>query len=102
MAGIESGARHAMYFADDAVIVTNPELSSCRWATAADRPLPHATDQSFSLWPALTLRLSAGLCACVCSPLPSSSSYYRDSDKMYVCHAQMPHQNHLSLHCTVI
>lgn len=29
-AGIESGARHAMYFADDAVIVTNPELSSCR------------------------------------------------------------------------
>eukprot|EP00814_Leptocylindrus_danicus_P001624 CAMPEP_0116045602 /NCGR_PEP_ID=MMETSP0321-20121206/27718_1 /TAXON_ID=163516 /ORGANISM="Leptocylindrus danicus var. danicus, Strain B650" /LENGTH=309 /DNA_ID=CAMNT_0003526971 /DNA_START=115 /DNA_END=1045 /DNA_ORIENTATION=- len=26
-AGIESGARHAMYFADDAVIVTNPELS---------------------------------------------------------------------------
>jgi len=29
-AGIESGARHAMYFADQAVIVTNPELSSCR------------------------------------------------------------------------
>ena len=29
-AGIESGARHAMYFSDDAVIVTNPELSSCR------------------------------------------------------------------------
>lgn len=29
-AGIESGARHAMYFADDAVIVSNPELSSCR------------------------------------------------------------------------
>lgn len=29
-AGIESGARHAMYFCDDAVIVTNPELSSCR------------------------------------------------------------------------
>mmetsp|Transcript_16936 Transcript_16936/g.33922 ORF Transcript_16936/g.33922 Transcript_16936/m.33922 type:complete len:380 (+) Transcript_16936:314-1453(+) len=29
-AGIESGAKHAMYFADDAVIVTNPELSSCR------------------------------------------------------------------------
>jgi septum site-determining protein MinD len=29
-AGIESGARHAMYFADDAIIVTNPELSSCR------------------------------------------------------------------------
>jgi len=29
-AGIESGARHAMYFADDAVIVTNPELSACR------------------------------------------------------------------------
>jgi septum site-determining protein MinD len=29
-AGIESGARHAMYFADDAVIVTQPELSSCR------------------------------------------------------------------------
>ena len=26
-AGIESGARHAMYFADDAIIVTNPELS---------------------------------------------------------------------------
>lgn len=29
-AGIESGARHAMYFADDTIIVTNPELSSCR------------------------------------------------------------------------
>eukprot|EP00560_Eucampia_antarctica_P004492 CAMPEP_0197832780 /NCGR_PEP_ID=MMETSP1437-20131217/16143_1 /TAXON_ID=49252 ORGANISM="Eucampia antarctica, Strain CCMP1452" /NCGR_SAMPLE_ID=MMETSP1437 /ASSEMBLY_ACC=CAM_ASM_001096 /LENGTH=221 /DNA_ID=CAMNT_0043436359 /DNA_START=437 /DNA_END=1102 /DNA_ORIENTATION=+ len=29
-AGIESGARHAMYFADDSIIVTNPELSSCR------------------------------------------------------------------------
>jgi len=29
-AGIESGARHAMYFADDAIIVTNAELSSCR------------------------------------------------------------------------
>jgi len=29
-AGIESGARHAMYFAVDAIIVTNPELSSCR------------------------------------------------------------------------
>lgn len=29
-AGIESGARHAMYFSDDAIIVTNPELSSCR------------------------------------------------------------------------
>lgn len=29
-AGIESGARHAMYFADDAIIVSNPELSSCR------------------------------------------------------------------------
>lgn len=29
-AGIESGARHAMYLADDAIIVTNPELSSCR------------------------------------------------------------------------
>lgn len=29
-AGIESGARHAMYFADDAVLVTNPEISSCR------------------------------------------------------------------------
>jgi septum formation inhibitor-activating ATPase MinD len=29
-AGIESGAKHAMYFADDTIIVTNPELSSCR------------------------------------------------------------------------
>ncbi|KAH9096985.1 hypothetical protein Ae201684P_011718 [Aphanomyces euteiches] len=29
-AGIESGAHHAMYFADEAIIVTNPELSSCR------------------------------------------------------------------------
>lgn len=29
-AGIESGARHAMYFCDDAVLVVNPELSSCR------------------------------------------------------------------------
>ncbi|CAB9510678.1 determining protein MinD [Seminavis robusta] len=29
-AGIESGARHAMFFADDAIIVANPELSSCR------------------------------------------------------------------------
>ncbi|GMH46491.1 hypothetical protein TrRE_jg4198 [Triparma retinervis] len=29
-AGIESGAKHAMYFADDAIVVTNPELSSCR------------------------------------------------------------------------
>ncbi|TDH72429.1 uncharacterized protein CCR75_003283 [Bremia lactucae] len=29
-AGIESGARHAMYFADDAILVTNPEISSCR------------------------------------------------------------------------
>ena len=29
-AGIENGARHAMHFADDAIIVTNPELSSCR------------------------------------------------------------------------
>lgn len=29
-AGIESGARHAMYFADEAVICTNPEISSCR------------------------------------------------------------------------
>lgn len=29
-AGIESGAKHAMYFADDAIIVVNPELSSCR------------------------------------------------------------------------
>lgn len=29
-AGIESGARHAMFFADDAIITTNPELSSCR------------------------------------------------------------------------
>ena len=29
-AGIESGARHAMYFADDAIIAVNPELSSCR------------------------------------------------------------------------
>ncbi|KAI9993165.1 hypothetical protein PInf_015236 [Phytophthora infestans] len=25
-AGIESGARHAMYFADDAILVTNPEI----------------------------------------------------------------------------
>lgn len=29
-AGIESGARHAMHFADDAILVTNPEISSCR------------------------------------------------------------------------
>jgi len=29
-AGIESGARHAMFFCDDAIVVTNPELSSCR------------------------------------------------------------------------
>jgi septum site-determining protein MinD len=29
-AGIESGAHHAMYFADEAVICTNPELSSLR------------------------------------------------------------------------
>lgn len=29
-AGIESGARHAMYYADEAIITTNPELSSCR------------------------------------------------------------------------
>jgi len=29
-AGIEAGARHAMYFADDAIITTNPELSACR------------------------------------------------------------------------
>lgn len=29
-AGIESGARHAMHFCDDALIVTNPELSSLR------------------------------------------------------------------------
>ena len=29
-AGIEAGARHAMYFADEAIICTNPELSSCR------------------------------------------------------------------------
>ena len=29
-AGIESGARHAMYFCDDAIIVTNPELSALR------------------------------------------------------------------------
>lgn len=29
-AGIESGAKHAMYFADDTIIVVNPELSSCR------------------------------------------------------------------------
>jgi septum site-determining protein MinD len=29
-AGIESGARHAMYFADEAIVCTNPELSSCR------------------------------------------------------------------------
>ena len=29
-AGIESGAKHSMYFCDDAVLVVNPELSSCR------------------------------------------------------------------------
>lgn len=29
-AGIESGARHAMYFADEAIVCTNPEISSCR------------------------------------------------------------------------
>lgn len=29
-AGIEAGARHAMFFADDAILVTNPEISSCR------------------------------------------------------------------------
>ena len=29
-AGIESGAKHAMYFSDEAIICTNPELSSCR------------------------------------------------------------------------
>lgn len=29
-AGIESGALHAMYFADEALIVTNPEVSSVR------------------------------------------------------------------------
>ena len=29
-AGIESGARHAMHFCDDALIVTNPEVSSLR------------------------------------------------------------------------
>ncbi|KMQ91880.1 septum site-determining protein [Lasius niger] len=29
-AGIENGAQHAMYFADKAVIVTNPEVSSIR------------------------------------------------------------------------
>lgn len=29
-AGIESGAHHAMYFADQAIVVTNPELSSVR------------------------------------------------------------------------
>jgi len=29
-AGIENGARHAMYFADEAIICTNPELSACR------------------------------------------------------------------------
>jgi septum site-determining protein MinD len=28
-AGIESGARHSMYFADDAIITTNPEISAC-------------------------------------------------------------------------
>jgi septum site-determining protein MinD len=27
---IESGAKHAMYFADDAIITNNPELSACR------------------------------------------------------------------------
>jgi len=29
-AGIENGARHSMYFCDDAILVVNPELSSCR------------------------------------------------------------------------
>ena len=29
-AGIEAGALHAMYFADEALIVTNPEVSSVR------------------------------------------------------------------------
>ena len=29
-AGIESGAKHSMYFCDDAILVVNPELSSCR------------------------------------------------------------------------
>jgi len=29
-AGLESGARHAMYYADEAIMCTNPELSSCR------------------------------------------------------------------------
>ncbi|KNC46773.1 septum site-determining protein MinD [Thecamonas trahens ATCC 50062] len=29
-AGIESGAHHAMYFADEAIVCTNPELSSVR------------------------------------------------------------------------
>ena len=31
-AGIESGERHVMYFCDDAIVVTNPELSSCQYA----------------------------------------------------------------------
>jgi septum site-determining protein MinD len=29
-AGIEAGAHHAMYFADEAIVVTNPEISSIR------------------------------------------------------------------------
>jgi septum site-determining protein MinD len=29
-AGIEAGARHAMYFCDDAIVVTNPEVSALR------------------------------------------------------------------------
>ena len=56
-AGIESGARHAMYLADEAIIVTNPELSSCRDSGESlspfDRPLPPPLR-----YPILTLALS--------------------------------------------
>ena len=43
-AGIESGARHAMYYADDAIVCTNPELSSCR---DSDKMIGFISSKSF-------------------------------------------------------
>ena len=54
-AGIERGAQMAMYFADEAVVVTNPEVSSVRDSDrvlgllnsqAPDAPRPRAPSRS--------------------------------------------------------
>lgn len=69
-AGIESGARHAVYFADEAIICTNPELSSCRDSDKmigfiASKSLRAIEDQPAVVQKLLVTRYECDLMVCV-------------------------------------